>query len=172
MKLKGVYRTVIILAILAVNIGCDQVSKSIVRKKMSYDEEISLVKDHFTLIKIENTGAFLSLGNDLANPYRFILLTLLPVLCLLAAVVYIIIKTNFSRMVLIGIICVAGGGIGNIYDRIAHGSVTDFMHLRFGALQTGIFNVADVSIMIGVGLILLDTWVKKKEDTNKPAEVL
>jgi signal peptidase II len=67
---------------------------------------------------------------------------------------------------------VVGGGIGNIYDRIAHGSVTDFMHLRFGALQTGIFNVADVSIMIGVGLILLDTWVKKKEDTNKPAEVL
>lgn len=162
--MKGMYRTLAILAVLALNIGCDQVSKSIVRQKMNYDQPISLLQNHFTLIKIENTGAFLSLGDSLANPYRFILLTLLPVLSLTAAVVYIIIKNSFSKIALTGIICVIGGGIGNIYDRIAHGSVTDFMHLRFGIFQTGIFNAADVSIMIGVGLILLDAWVKKKEE--------
>lgn len=170
MKTKGIYRAIMILAVLALNIGCDQVSKSIVREKMQYDQPISLLKNHFTLIKIENTGAFLSLGDSLTGPYRFILLTLLPILSLVAAVVYIIIKNNFTRTALIGIICVVGGGIGNIYDRIAHGSVTDFMHLRFGFLQTGIFNVADVSIMVGLGLILLDAWTKKSEAPGMEVE--
>jgi signal peptidase II len=169
MKLKGIYRAIVIIVVLALNIGCDQVSKTIVRQKMRYEEPISFVNNHFTLIKIENTGAFLSLGDKLANPYRFILLTLLPVLSLLAAVVYIIIKTNFSKITLAGIICVVGGGIGNIYDRVVHGSVTDFMHIRFGIFQTGIFNVADVSIMVGMGLILLDAWTRQKEEKKQQA---
>ena len=164
MKLKGLYRAVVILFILALNIGCDQVSKSIVRKKMSYDEPISFIHDHFTLIKIENTGAFLSVGDTLSNPYRFILLTLLPGISLLAGVIFMLTQKNFSKLILAGLICIIGGGIGNIYDRIAHGSVTDFMHIRFGIFQTGIFNVADVSIMVGIGLILLDALVKKQAE--------
>jgi signal peptidase II len=174
MKLKGLYRAFVILVILALNIGCDQVSKSIVRKKMSYDEPISFIQNHFTLIKIENTGAFLSVGDTLANPYRFILLTLLPVISLLAGVIFMLTQKNFSRLILAGLICVLGGGIGNIYDRIAHGSVTDFMHIRFGIFQTGIFNVADVSIMVGIGLILLDALLKniaeRKTQMASPVE--
>jgi signal peptidase II len=170
MKLKGLYRAVIILVILALNIGCDQVSKSIVRKNLLYNEPISFVNDHFLLIKIENTGAFLSVGATLAKPYHFILLTLLPVLSLLAGVVFMLTQKKFSRLILAGLICVIGGGIGNIYDRIAYGSVTDFMHIRFGIFQTGIFNVADVSIMTGIGLILLDALVKKQAEKRLHAE--
>lgn len=162
--MKTVYRAMVILVVLALNIGCDQVSKSIVRKKLSYEQPISFIHDHFTLIKIENTGAFLSVGDTLGKPYRFILLTLLPVLSLLAGVIFLIAQKNFTKLILAGMICVIGGGIGNIYDRIAYGSVTDFMHIRFGIFQTGIFNVADVSIMIGIGLILLDALVKKMEE--------
>jgi signal peptidase II len=164
MKMKTVYRAIVILVVLALNIGCDQVSKSIVRQKLSYEQPISFIHEHFTLIKIENTGAFLSVGDTLGYPYRFILLTLLPVLSLLAGVIFLIVQKNFTRLILAGMICVIGGGIGNIYDRIAHGSVTDFMHIRFGIFQTGIFNVADVSIMVGIGLILLDALVKKMEE--------
>ncbi len=69
-----------------------------------------------------------------------------------------------------GIIFCIGGGVGNLYDRIIKGSVTDFVHLKFGPLQTGIFNAADVSIMIGLGLILLDTFLKRKE--GKKGEVV
>ncbi|OOQ58171.1 signal peptidase II [Mucilaginibacter pedocola] len=169
MNWKALYRAVIILFILALNIGCDQVSKSIVRKKMSYDEPISFIQNHFTLIKIENTGAFLSVGDNLPNPYRFILLTLLPVLSLLAGTIFMLTQKNFSRLILAGLICIIGGGIGNIYDRIAHGSVTDFMHIRFGIFQTGIFNVADVSIMVGIGLILLDALVKQRAEKRLQA---
>ena len=163
MKFKGIIRAVIILAILALNVGCDQVSKSIVRTRLDVYDRYSFIGDHFTLLKVENTGAFLSLGDKLANPYRFILLTLIPVLTLLGALLYILLKSNFTRLTLIGIIFVIGGGIGNIYDRIAHGSVTDFMHINFGLFETGIFNVADVSIMVGTGLIFLDSWYKNRK---------
>ena len=66
----------------------------------------------------------------------------------------------------VGIIFCIGGGLGNLYDRIVHGSVTDFLHIKFGSLQTGIFNAADVSIMVGFGLILLDAFLKRKEENK------
>jgi signal peptidase II len=52
-----------------------------------------------------------------------------------------------------------GGGIGNIYDRIKFGSVTDFLHIDFILFRTGIFNLADVSIMIGIGILLLHSFL-------------
>lgn len=58
-----------------------------------------------------------------------------------------------------GISFVIGGGIGNLYDRVLYGSVTDFMHLKFGIFQTGIFNMADVSIMLGM-LIIVSSFVR------------
>ena len=88
----------------------------------------------------------------------------LPLLALLAALVYIIIKTNITKYTLLGIIMVIGGGVGNLYDRVLHGSVTDFMHIDFIIFQTGVFNVADMSIMAGMGIILVDSYLKRKEE--------
>ena len=56
-------------------------------------------------------------------------------------------------------ITIIGGGIGNIYDRILYSSVTDFLYLEFGKLHTGIFNMADVSVVIGVLLILVNSGI-------------
>ena len=55
-----------------------------------------------------------------------------------------------------------GGGIGNIYDRLVHGSVTDFMHINFGLFQTGIFNMADVSITTGMFIFLYQSYSRQK----------
>jgi len=97
---------------------------------------------------------------------------LLPILALLGALAYIIIKKNLGTLMVTGIIFCIGGGIGNLYDRIMYGSVTDFMHIKFGQLQTGVFNAADVSIMIGLGLILLDGWLSRKEGKEAKPEVI
>jgi signal peptidase II len=172
MKLNGTLRVIIILFILALNIGCDQVTKSMMRAHINYYDHYSFFNDHVTLLRAENTGAFLSIGAKLVQPFRFILLTLLPVLALLGALAYIIIKRNLSTLMVTGIIFCIGGGLGNLYDRIVYGSVTDFMHIKFGSLQTGVFNAADVSIMIGLGLILLDSWLSRKEGKEAKAEVI
>jgi signal peptidase II len=169
MKLKGTKRILLLLFILCLNLGCDQVTKTIIRTHINYYDQHQFLNGHFTLLHVENTGAFLSLGAEMVQPFRFILLTLLPILALFGGLFYVLIKKNLSNLMSVGIIFCIGGGLGNLYDRIVHGSVTDFMHIRFGSLQTGIFNAADVSIMIGFGLILLDAFLKRKDD-KKPVE--
>ena len=161
MQKKETLRLILVLAIVALNIGCDQVSKSIVRQKIDYDENISIIKNHFILTKVENTGAFLSAGNNLPEAVRFILLSILPVLVLGYGLFYLLSKSKLSTGVQIGLCFLIGGGIGNVYDRILFGSVTDFLHLDFGIFRTGIFNLADVSIMIGIALLFIQSLKKK-----------
>jgi len=170
MKLNKFTRAAIILFILALNIGCDQITKSIVRKDLPDNKVIGYLSNHVTLEKTENTGAFLSLGDNLGGPVKYILLMILPLAALIGALVYIIIKTNLTRNTLFGIILIIGGGVGNLYDRIIHGSVTDFMHIDFVIFQTGVFNVADMSIMAGMFIILIDSYIKKKEENKDVAE--
>ncbi len=145
----------------ALNIGCDQVSKSIIRNKVDYNESINVIKNHFIITKVENTGAFLSAGNNLPDVAKFILLSILPVIVLGYGLFYLIYKINLPRTLQIGMCFLIGGGIGNVYDRIVYGSVTDFLHLDFGLFRTGIFNLADVSIMIGIGILLIHS-IKQK----------
>jgi signal peptidase II len=153
-----VVRTLTILIILATAIGCDQITKNIVRQKIGYADEISMIDHHFTLTRIENPGAFLSLGDHLPAPVRTILLTIIPLIVLICALGYLMTKRNLTNLTILALCFVVGGGIGNIYDRVIYGSVTDFMHIDFVLFQTGIFNMADVSIMIGVFIVLFEFY--------------
>jgi signal peptidase II len=166
MKTNRFLRTIIILLILALNIGCDQVSKTIVRHNMSYYSHIGFLNDHITFSKVENTGAFLSLGDSLSGPAKTILLNVLPLIALLFGLYFILTKINLNQVILFGIILIVGGGAGNLYDRMVYGSVTDFMHINFVIFQTGVFNVADMSIMAGTFIILIHAWVKKKPEAE------
>ena len=68
---------------------------------------------------------------------------------------------------LIGLSLVAGGGVGNLIDRVINnGAVTDFVRLGIGPLRTGMFNVADVAIVVGVVTILLWSAGERKGTGN------
>ncbi|RZL49974.1 MAG: signal peptidase II [Pedobacter sp.] len=161
MKNQKNLRLILLLIMVALNIGCDQVSKIIVRDKLDYDETVSIIKNHFILTKVENTGAFLSAGNDLPVAIRFILLSILPIVVLGYGLFYLIIKRDLPKIMQIGLCFLIGGGIGNVIDRLLYGSVTDFLHMDFGLFRTGIFNLADVSIMIGIGILLVHSLSMK-----------
>ncbi|MFN7492455.1 MAG: signal peptidase II [Cyclobacteriaceae bacterium] len=165
MKAKRIIRTLIIIAVLCCNIGCDQVSKKIVRQTVEYNQQISLVNSFLVLTKVENTGAFLSVGHALPRTARIVLLNLLPLLVLGFALIYLLTKKNLSNRLIVGLCFIIGGGVGNIYDRILYGSVTDFLHMDFILFRTGIFNMADVSILIGTFLVLWDVTVNSESGT-------
>ena len=147
----------VLLLLLTLNFGCDQISKKIVRIEISDYEHISIIKDRFTLTKVENSGAFLSLGDNMPYIFRLIILTGLPLLFLGYGLYFLFAKRNLPMSMQIALCFLIGGGIGNLYDRIVHGSVTDFMHMDFYIFQTGVFNFADISIMIGVGILLFQS---------------
>lgn len=146
---------IIILAIVACCIGCDQVSKEIVRDKIEPGQRIEVIDNHFTLLKTENTGAFLSLGNDLSPTLNLILLKIAPLLLILFMLGQVLLGRGFSNLAILGYCLVIGGGIGNIIDRFLYGSVTDFIYLEWGIFRTGIFNMADVSITTGVVFLVI-----------------
>ena len=63
-------------------------------------------------------------------------------------------------------VLIAAGGMGNLVDRILRdGRVIDFMNLGLGPVRTGIFNIADVQIMVGLGLLLLG---RRELDGQRP----
>jgi signal peptidase II len=161
MNTKSLLRNMLILSVICCNIGCDQVSKKIVRDNIAANEIVAVIDNHFIVMHVENTGAFLSLGDSLPKPVKDILLSLLPVLALSFGLVYVSIKQNLTGISLLGLCSVLGGGIANIFDRIAYGSVTDFLHIDFGIFKTGIFNVADVSITAGALLLMMHSLFKK-----------
>jgi len=161
MHSKKIFRLTLILLIVLVNIGCDQVSKKIVRDRVEPYQTISVIKDHFMVMRVENEGAFLSLGTSMSKTSRSIFLSILPVLAIGFGLFYAISRQNLSKGMLIGLCFIIGGGIGNIFDRIAYGSVTDFLHINYGLFKTGIFNLADVSIVIGVLIVMISMLLKK-----------
>lgn len=156
MTAKRIFNIMLILTVLVSNVGCDQVTKAIARNSLGDHQTVSLVNDHLKLMKVENKGALLSLGSDLPVFLRIVLLNILPLGVLGLAGFYVFTRTNLSRITTIGTCFVIGGGLGNIYDRMVNGSVTDFLHIDFVIFQTGVFNLADVSIMIGAFVIVLD----------------
>ncbi|MDY0905861.1 signal peptidase II [Pedobacter sp. CFBP9032] len=147
----------ILITFIILNIAVDQISKFIVRLEISDYEHIAVIKNIFTLTKVENSGAFLSLGDQMPYIFRLLILNALPALFLGYGLYYLFSRRNLSLSMQIALCFLIGGGIGNLYDRIAHGSVTDFMHIDFYLFQTGVFNFADISIMIGIGILLVQS---------------
>lgn len=153
--LKRGIRNLIVITVLLSNIGCDQISKTVARAHIKDGERIAVITDLLTLTKVENTGAFLSLGSNLPEFFRMTLLVILPMLVLGGMMAYVLTKRKIDLNYALPIAFVIGGGIGNLLDRVLYSSVTDFMHINFQLFQTGIFNMADVSIMVGAFWMLL-----------------
>ena len=121
---KRIIRALIILALLITNVSCDQISKSMVREHIRYDQHIRLLSHYLTLTKVENTGAFLSMGRSFPRYVNILLLIVLPLVVLTIALIYLFTKSHLSVYKVVGIGLIIGGGLGNIYDRAFHGSVS------------------------------------------------
>lgn len=155
MQKRAIFNRFYILALVLLNVGCDQISKEVVRTNVSHQDYIPLIENHFILTNVENTGAMLGFGQNFSPILKMIFLQGIPLLVLLVLLYRTLTKTNLKPWIVIGFAFVIGGGIGNLIDRIFYGSVTDFFQIRFGIFKTGIFNMADVAVTLGITLILV-----------------
>ena len=166
MDLKPVTRIWLILLLVFLNISCDQLSKKMVRENINTNERIQVLKHNLILTKVENSGAAYSFGSSWSPVTKRIVLQLIPALVLFVLLGMTLLRTEYPKIVVIGFCFVIGGGIGNVFDRIVHGSVTDFLYVDLGFFETEIFNMADVSIVLGAIIILFHTLFGKKETPN------
>ncbi len=160
-----------LIFLMLINYGCDQQTKKIARTQLHENQRISYVNDMVHLQLAENTGAFLSSGSNLSEGWHTLLLKILPLLVLLGMSLYLLFSSSFNTGQFISLACVLGGGLSNVLDRIAWGSVTDFMILSAGKLHTGIFNAADLSITIGLIFFILFSFQGEPKDDNEELNV-
>jgi signal peptidase II len=150
------YRLTLVSLVMAGTVGCDQATKQLAISQLRDEPAQSFLGGILRLSFAENPGAFLGLGGSLSRPVQFWLLTGGVGLLLLSMLVYLMTSRRLGRLHVVAIALIVGGGVSNWIDRLMNdGRVVDFMNLGIGSLRTGIFNVADVAIMFGGGLLLL-----------------
>jgi signal peptidase II len=153
---RGFQRSILVLFVILSCVGCDQASKAIARDILPRSERISLLGDILRLQSAENNGAFLGMGNALPERVRSVIFTGLVAVLLLGLLVCLFYAPLVPSKLCIGLSMIVGGGLSNLLDRIINqGWVFDFLNLGVGVLRTGIFNIADVTVMVGAVLVIM-----------------
>ena len=159
-------KRILIVILILFNIGLDQFSKEYVRKNVVPGSRTELLGTQLQLMNVENTGAFLGMGSDSNPTVKLIFLLILPIIVLAAVVYYVFTSKALDNLSVIGLCCIAGGGIANLYDRFLYGSVTDFLYIDLGGVfRTGIFNSADLSVTTGMILLLISSFFSRASKT-------
>ena len=137
-------------------IGCDQITKYAATESLQGEPPRYFLGDTVQLSFAMNPGGFLSLGGSLPSPLRQYLFIGVNSLFLIGLSVFLSRKAHIGIAMFLAIALILSGGIGNLIDRVRNdGFVTDFIVLRLGPIRTGVFNLADVAVTLGVGIIFV-----------------
>jgi len=148
-------------------VGCDQQTKIWAKQLLRPGEAHSYFSDTFQLILVENHGAFLGLGDQLPEHIKTIIFVGLISVCLSAGLIWAARAKMLTIWGYLATILFISGGIGNLIDRaFNHGGVVDFMYMDVGRFHTGIFNVADIFIMVAAAIMFYLSFRPRKSDNS------
>lgn len=152
--------------IAAIILVLDQWTKRLIMtaETLRFGDQMEIIPGFFSLVHVRNTGAAWGI---LANRTGF--LALLSAVVLVALAIWFHRFTGGWRERAWAISLIMGGIAGNLIDRVAYGSVVDFLNFTFGSYQFPAFNVADSAICVGVGLYILSTFLRPEGDAPRPA---
>jgi signal peptidase II len=153
------------LAILVI----DQITKIAADALLRTRGPVEVIPGFFNLWYSRNRGGLFGYFQNLPDPWRPLLLTLLPVFVVAAIAWFLATTRDSSRFTLGGLALILGGAVGNLVDRVLRGEVIDFLDVyasspsieerlvaRFGTAHWPTFNVADSAIVVGACLLVLD----------------
>jgi signal peptidase II len=149
-----------VLSVIPLVFFLDRLTKVLIIKNLGLHEGIDITS-FFSIVHARNFGGVFGFLHG--HRYAQYIFTFLPLLiaCVLA---YVIIIYNFSFAKRFALLFILAGAVGNIYDRIAYGNVVDFLDFYYKTYHWPAFNVADISICVGIGLWLyMEIFHTKKE---------
>lgn len=132
----------------------DQISKLLVRQWLEPNQSVPVLKNIFHLTYINNPGAAFGI---LAHRTSLFIISTLAVIALIIVAYrqFPVHRLSFRLALALQL----GGALGNLLDRIRFGYVVDFLDFRVWP----VFNLADVAIVLGVGLIIWELWRKEEK---------
>lgn len=155
------------LLIAALVFVLDRATKVLIERNVSIWDTHHVIPGFFNIVHTKNRGAAFGMFSEGNSEVRTFLLIGVSVAVLIFVAVLLLqpSRAGFSgsRTTMIGLSLVLGGAVGNIYDRIVSGMVTDFLEFYVGQWHFAAFNVADSAITVGAGLLLLDMWMSRKQ---------
>lgn len=150
---------IIILSIIFLII--DQITKILVVNSLVPGENIEIIKNIFSIIYTNNTGAAFSI---LLGKRIFLIVVAILIIGIL---LYYIKKNKVDgKLNIIAFSLIIGGSLGNLIDRIVRGYVVDFISIKLGSYNFPIFNIADTLIVVGVFLLLIENTGGNKNDNR------
>ena len=156
------------LGISAIIFVLDQITKYAMTSNFA-DYESRVILPFFNLVLTYNKGAAFSFLNDASGwqRYFFIIVTII-----ISAVLLWMMRANQqNRLLCTALALVIGGAMGNLYDRVLHGKVTDFIEIHAMGFMNlppwPAFNIADSAICVGAALLIWDSFRgSKKQEAN------
>lgn len=139
------------IIVIVAAVAVDQVSKILVIKYLKDIVSVELIPGVFRFTYVENRGAAFGMLSD--NRWVFMIISTLAIGAL---IVYLWKFRPDSRLACLALSMIAGGGIGNMIDRVALGYVVDFIDFcAFPSVWMWVFNIADAFVCVGAGLLIL-----------------
>jgi len=171
--LKKILKTYwLLIVVVGLIIALDQITKSAIRANIPLGGSWMPVKwlaPFFRFVNWENTGAAFGLFKS-----GGLVFGVLAVIVSIVIVIYYPQIPENERFMRIAIGMQMGGALGNLTDRIFYGPVTDFIAVG----NFPVFNIADSSITVGVGILMLALWISEKREKqaslaaqNKPEAI-
>lgn len=138
----------------------DRVIKKLVMSNMHPWETIPVIEDIFHFTYVQNRGAAFNMWEE-----QWIILIGLPLVVIAAGFVLMyLMKKKWDRLMLTAVAFICGGGFGNLIDRMFLGYVVDIFDFRVFP----VFNIADIFICVGCGLMILDVlFFERKNGSNE-----
>ena len=145
---KYAYVLLITLSVIAL----DQITKYMIVTSFNTYDSIEIFP-FLNVVNIRNTGAAFGMFRSLGSGF-FIIISL-------AAIIFVVNLIMRNAYNFIGLSLILGGAVGNLIDRLFYGKVVDFIDFSIGNFHWPAFNVADSSLTIGIGIILITSLLKK-----------
>ena len=157
-------RLILFFGIVVGVIGLDLITKELAVRYLSDIERIIIIPNYFDLTLVWNRGAAFGIFGQAPEYIRKLILIGASSVAAILTIAYAYLKNaRLSTFELVALALIAGGAIGNLYDRIFIGKVRDFIDVHIHSHHWPAFNIADSAITVGIGLfIIYELFFKKR----------
>ena len=146
----------------------DQWSKWLVERYLPLHQPLEIIPSVLNFTHVRNTGVAFGMFAANGSSSGTLILTVLGLIALVIVGLYFWRTSTQDRLMLTSLSLILGGAIGNLMDRLAAGSVTDFIDAYIGTYHWHTFNVADSAITIGICLMALEILLAGRKPTASP----